>query len=555
MTAEKTPICLEEILASEETRAFLETLASVSGVSFVVCDRNGTPLRGFPASRRAGRVRRGGPGMGGVSGWDPRDLGHEVRTEERLLGEVRGRVCRGGDAGRVRTIVGLAARWLSDKGRVEHAIESLAGELSNKYEELNLLYELGEEMASVLDTTEICRIVLRKAREVIGAERAAVLLWRPDKGVLETAASLGPWQDPEGGLWRVEPGRGIFGTVLAEGRPLLIEEMTGPGAPPSRRRSCPEDALLSAPLLVSPLRVKERVIGLICLLRRRSAKGFEAGDLKLLSAVGSGAALSVSNSLLVRDLKENERIRREMEIAETVQRNLLPRRAPEMPGAELAGHCVPAERVGGDYFDFFPAPDGNVGFVVADVSGHGIGPGIMMAITRGLLQGEALRSEDPAEMMEDVNRILFPDLVASELFITMAYFVYRPRDRMLWFVNGGHDPPLLLRGDGRGVELLDAEGMAIGMLPEVAFERKIRRLFPGDLVVAYTDGLVEAVGGRKGRDGMERFLEVLDRFRGRSASGILEGLFNAVRSMAEKGDLPIPPEDDMTAVVLKVTFS
>jgi serine phosphatase RsbU (regulator of sigma subunit) len=240
-----------------------------------------------------------------------------------------------------------------------------------------------------------------------------------------------------------------------------------------------------------------------------------------------------------------------MEIAETVQQNLLPRKAPDIPGVEFAGHCVPAKKVGGDYFDFFPNPDGDVGIVVADVSGHSIGSGIMMAITRGLLQSEAIRNKRPPRLLQDVNRILFNDLVSSELFITMAYFLYSPEGRRLAYANGGHNPPVLFRAGSDEPQLLDAEGMAIGFLPHVEFEEKGWELVPGDLLVAYTDGLVEAESVAGTPFGMERLIDCVKKDRHKPAAEILQGLLQAAREHIGGEDPRDAQQDDLTLVVLK----
>jgi serine phosphatase RsbU (regulator of sigma subunit) len=346
---------------------------------------------------------------------------------------------------------------------------------------------------------------------------------------------------------------GVCGYVFRTGKPLLVEDMADlPEDMPQGRGQYRTDSFLSVPLLMSPLKVKEKVIGLINLADKPAEKAYHAGDLKLLSAISAEAALSIYSSVLIRDLKENERIQKEMEIAETVQKNLLPREAPDITGVEFVGHCLPAKRVGGDYYDFFPDSEGNVGIVVADVSGHSIGSGIMMAITRGLLQSEAIRNKSPSQLLRDVNRILFNDLVSSELFITMAYFLYSPEKRWLSFVNGGHNPPLLLRAGSDEPELLDAEGMAIGFLPDVEFEEKGWELAPGDLLVAYTDGLVEAEDEQGVPFGMDRLMQYILQARHEPAEEILEGLLQASMEHIGGEDPQSAQQDDLTLVVLKV---
>ena len=561
MTQDLPPgVSLEEILGSEEVSGFLETLSALGRMPFVLHGPEGRALAAFSGngfvceavlhSRKDGKagfcpceeLRRE---------YEEYGIVQEIRLQDWRLGEVRSCLKNQPDTVRARQSIQLAARWINDRINTEYNINSLSGEILNKYEELNLLYELSEEIASVFNTREICEIVLRKALNVIGAEKASILLWDPVRERLRVMASVGLPEQLEDELERGHE-EGVCGYVFRTGKPLLVEDMADlPEDMSQGKGEYRTDSFLSVPLLMSPLKVKEKVIGLINLADKPSERAYHAGDLKLLSAISAEAALSIYSSILIRDLKENERIQKEMEIAETVQRNLLPREAPDIPGVEFAGHCVPAKRVGGDYFDFFPDSEGNVGILVADVSGHSISSGIMMAITRGLLQSEAIRNKSPSQLLRDVNRILFNDLVSSELFITMAYFLYSPESRWLSFVNGGHNPPVLLRAGSDEPELLDADGMAIGFLPDVEFEEKGWELAPGDLLVAYTDGLVEAENEQGTPFGMDRLLHYIRGARHEPAAEILEGLLEAAMEHIGGEDPQSAQQDDLTLVVLK----
>jgi serine phosphatase RsbU (regulator of sigma subunit) len=562
MMPEDSPgVSLHEVLGSEEFRGFLQTLSSLACIPFVLHGPDGSALASFSGNGSACEAVPPDRGSGGEEScpcaglrgeMEEYGLVQEIRLQDWRLGEIRSCMKKQPDADRARRSLQAAAGWINEKINAEYSINSLSGEVLNKYEELNLLYELSEEMASVFNTREICEIVLRKALNVIGAEKASILLWDPAQGRLRIMASVGLPEPAEDGP-AADRNDCVCGYVFRTGKPLLVDNLADlPDEISPGRGEYRTDSFLSVPLLVSPLKVKEKVIGVINLADKPGGRAYDAGDLKLISAISSEAALSVYSSILVRDLKENERIQKEMEIAETVQRNLLPREAPAIAGVELAGRCAPAKKVGGDYYDFFPDSEGNVGILVADVSGHSIGSGIMMAITRGLLRSEALRQKRPGRLLEDVNRVLFQDLASSELFLTMAYFFYSPRTRRLAYANGGHNPAVLLREASGEPELLDAEGMAVGFLPEVEFEEKARELSPGDLLVAYTDGVVEAEDPQGSPFGMERFLASIRRHRHRPSAEILEGLFQAVREHIGGEDPQEAQQDDLTLVVLKI---
>jgi len=552
---------LKNILRSQETREMLQQLAFMGRISFTVCDEKAQPLLTV-SDNGAGNEITGhttpeimqSPTSGAcpLPDADLQPFKQEILYQDQRAGEILGHINGPTDPDKAHCTLHLAADWIREKIESEVNQNSLSAEILNNYEELNLLYEFSEEIISVFDTREICEIVLRKALSVIGADKASIFLWDTHKKKLCMMASVGLPEDHKPDL-TLDADGGICGHVFQTGKALLVEDMASlpkelmPGEGDYRT-----DSFLSVPLLVSPMKVKGKIIGVINLADKPARRSYHAADLKLLSAIGSQATLSILNSSLIQEAKENERIQKEMEIAEAVQKNLLPRRAPEIPGIELAGRCVPAKEVGGDYYDFFPNRDGCLGFLVADVSGHSISSGIMMAITRGLLQGEAVHEKSPGKLLEDINRSLYSDLVSSELFITMCYFSYNPHNRRLDFANGGHNPSILIRAGSEDAELLDAEGMAIGFLDEVEFEEKKTTLASGDLLVLYTDGIVEAENENQDQFGMDRLLNLLRNLRDRPAEEILEGLHCAVLEHMGGTEPQTRQQDDITMLILKI---
>lgn len=199
------------------------------------------------------------------------------------------------------------------------------------------------------------------------------------------------------------------------------------------------------------------------------------------------------------DITERRRAegqRHELDIARKIQLSLLPKAALKMPGLQVYGVCEPASHVGGDYFDYFRVRD-HVDMVIADVSGHSMGSALMMAETRSTLKAEARRAgegqdQGPGATLAVINELLYEDLNGAEQFISMFYLRYTPRTRELRYASAGHNPPLLLRAGAPSCEQLDAEGLVLGVLKDVKFEEKVLTLAPGDRILLYTDGIVEA---------------------------------------------------------------
>jgi hypothetical protein len=284
---------------------------------------------------------------------------------------------------------------------LEDQLAEMAAELLDRYEELNLLYDLGGSLASVFDPERICAIALDKAAQAIGSTQAVVALTGP-QGV-ELAAARGGAVLDEGGITE---------HVAVTGHEVLLHE--NDPAPDGVIRLGSE-SILSVPLLPPSA---DKPIGALTLAGKPDGARFTAGDAKLANAVATQLAAAVYTSRLVDSLRSAEAVRREMEIAATIQRSLLPERPPDVPNVQLAALCVPAANVGGDYYDFVVDKAGGLSLVIADVAGHSIGSALMMAMGRSILRRELDGGGEPAAVLRATNAALFDDLVRAGLFIT-----------------------------------------------------------------------------------------------------------------------------------------
>ena len=247
-------------------------------------------------------------------------------------------------------------------------------------------------------------------------------------------------------------------------------------------------------------------------------------------------------------LLENERVKRDMEIAKQIQRSLLPTIPPALPGMLIAGSCLPAAHVGGDYFDYFNRGDDTLDIVIADVSGHNVGAALIMAETRSVLRANVQQTVHPGELMRRLNDVLYDDLTRSELFISMFYVSYSFKTRLLRYANAGHNRPLLLKRRAPGCSDLDTEGLILGVLPEVTFEEKSVRLDPGDILLLYTDGIIEAENATGEFFGIDRVCSALNLLRDDTPDAIISALFETLDEFLGEAQ----PQDDITLVALKL---
>ena len=297
-------------------------------------------------------------------------------------------------------------------------------------------------------------------------------------------------------------------------------------------------------------------------LLRQGTVALGKGDLDYHLTIETGdefEELAHSFNSMAKDLKKNieelrrttaekERYAKEMEIAKEIQDNFLPEFTPTIPGIELAATTLPAMEIGGDLYDFIPVSKERWGLAIADVSGKGVSAALFMALCSTLIRVSGGAEADPSVVMEHANQMIYAD-GRSSMFITTFYGVLDPANRKFTYVNAGHNPPMLVRGDPAEVQTLE-EGkcIALGVVPEVALMCAELVLEPGDLIVMYTDGVTEAFNPQDEEFGEERLMDYLQKHRNYPVREIIDGLIDEVRKFCGSR----PQSDDITLVVVKV---
>lgn len=239
----------------------------------------------------------------------------------------------------------------------------------------------------------------------------------------------------------------------------------------------------------------------------------------------------------------------EVDRAEAVQTSLFPHRKPRLETLEYLGLCQPAQHVSGDYYDFLPLGSGAMAIAVGDVSGKGISAGLLMAGLQGRLQSQAAEFGDRLEDLVVRLNSAVCDVTDATRFVTFFYSVYRDDDRMLRYVNAGHNPPLLLRRKGNGprVQRLGEGGMVLGVMPEASYQGGSVRLESGDVCVLYTDGLTEITNPAGEEFGEERLIEALEGAEHLPLNGLAETLLAEARAFGAGEE----PKDDITLVLAR----
>ncbi|MEJ2208504.1 MAG: SpoIIE family protein phosphatase [Anaerolineae bacterium] len=214
---------------------------------------------------------------------------------------------------------------------------------------------------------------------------------------------------------------------------------------------------------------------------------------------------------------ERAHIEHQLQVARLIQQTLLPRRSPDVPGWRMYGHYQPAQAVGGDFYDFLTFPDGRLGLIVGDVTDKGMPAALLMATTRSLLRTVAGQEPSPGEVLRRVNELLVPE-IPPKMFVTCLYAVLDPGTGRLRFANAGHNLPYRSHPGNGGVAELRARGMPLGLMPDMEYEEKETMIAPGECLVFYSDGLVEAHNPRREMFGSQRLQGLLGDCAGECAT-------------------------------------
>jgi sigma-B regulation protein RsbU (phosphoserine phosphatase) len=418
------------------------------------------------------------------------------------------------------------------------------------YDAEQVLSELSDSVRGMVEARTLIETVAERISETLHIPRVAVLLG--GGGPYRPAYALGYGAAPDvafpagGGTAKLlqkqsEPARVYFDDPNS----WLYRE---PEMTDEDRSRLTE---LSAELLL-PLTTRDKLLGFISLGPKLSDEPYSRTDLRLLKSVAAQTGLALENAQLISEIADEvaqrERLNREVEIAREVQERLFPQTLPPIAGIAYAGACRSALGVGGDYYDFLALTAEKLGIAIGDVSGKGIAAALMMASLQASSRSEATRASDNlAAMMGNVNRLVF-EASSSNRYATFFYGQYDPVSRQLTYVNAGHNPPMLFHPcDGKcRVSRLEACGTVVGLLEDASYQQASLAIAPGDVLIAFTDGISEAMNAAEDEWGEERLIQTAKSCLGLPPAEIIAFIMRAADNFVAGAK----QNDDMTLIVL-----
>jgi serine phosphatase RsbU (regulator of sigma subunit) len=303
-------------------------------------------------------------------------------------------------------------------------------------------------------------------------------------------------------------------------------------------------------ILCVPFGVGREMLGVVYLDEPQLDPGEQSTDvIELVAAFGDLAGIAFANARHLEEVARRERLSEELKIASRIQRKLLPETAPRVPGLEIAGRTIPAEEVGGDLYDFFLGPTGDLFISCGDVSGKGAGAGIVMASARALLRAYAERESRTDRLLAALNNALVRDLEKGS-FVSIVLLRYSPTTQKVAFAGGGHEHLLVCRPRTGNVERIRSGGVVLGLSADVSgkLEERPLDLAPGDQVVLYTDGATEAASPEGEELGLDRLAAIVGIAREKTPADMVAHVVEHVRRFTGEG---YPLRDDLTVVALK----
>jgi len=300
---------------------------------------------------------------------------------------------------------------------------------------------------------------------------------------------------------------------------------------------------------VIPMIVKSRVIGLLLFGLKHSGSQFSGKDIELLTATVNQSAIAIENARLYESEAEKDKIERDLDLARKIQQGLLPKCIPEMNGLDICGQMVPAQQVGGDYFDLIPISGQKLYVIVGDVSGKGLSASLYMTKLQTMMQLACKTERSPKEILVEVNKSLY-DSIERNWFITLTLALFDTEKKIVKFCRAGHMP--ILTAKNGTVDVYKTQGLGLGLEIGIIFERTLIEqeisLKEGEIYAFFSDGITEAMNEKKDLFGEDKLTELLKNQTSKRSAEIMNFVWDEIKTFRGQA----PPSDDMTMVLVKV---
>jgi sigma-B regulation protein RsbU (phosphoserine phosphatase) len=416
-------------------------------------------------------------------------------------------------------------------------------QIPSSVRERNAIMSVSQIMATNIELDDLLQRIVNELVSTIDAERGALYLIDEDNNELVSRVLLDESPSDRTEI-RVKIGEGVAGYVAATGETLNIEDAYH--NPQFHQAYDEATGYKSRSILTMPLRnIDQKIIGVVQLLNKKG-EAFTSRDERLLRAMAAQAVISIENARLHKQEMQQRLIRQELETARAIQISFLPQNIPQYQGWDIAAFWSPVRDVSGDFYDFFELADHRLAVSIGDVSGKGIPAALFMALSVTVLRFAMEINFAPAEMLQRANQTIIANQ-QSKMFLTAFVAYVDLKTGSVDFASAGHNPPVIYRKRLSKCDYLETGGVAMGIFKTADYEGRSARMYNGDMIVLYTDGITEAINDDEEEFDESRLADVIGAHADDSAQEIANAIVRAVTDFAgQQGSF-----DDETLVVIK----
>jgi phosphoserine phosphatase RsbU/P len=411
--------------------------------------------------------------------------------------------------------------------------------LRRAVDELAILNDLALAISGSLDSQKIMRSIVSRSIRAIHAEQGDITL--VDEDQMNPSHTLVRSMISSSSSSPLHLNQNLLGWMQINKKPLVINDPRND----QRFRNVQWDPSIRS-VLSAPLTVRSKLIGILTLYNSSEPQGFSESEQRLLAIIAAQSGQVVENARLYEEELELQNVRREMDLAASIQKKLIPGLVPVIDGYTIAGRNMTAQTVGGDYYDFIKMDENRWALCLGDISGKGLPASLLMANLQAVLRGHVLHVDKPAAILRHANRQLYQS-TSPEKFATLFLGILDCENHTLTYSSGGHEHPYLLRADGNDLRL-QAGGVPLGMIDGMVYQEETVELRPGDCLYIFSDGVTDNVNSEMELYGEERMQSVLKEgySEHQQPDKLIDKIFRASMLHSGKDQL----FDDMTAVVL-----
>jgi serine phosphatase RsbU (regulator of sigma subunit) len=432
------------------------------------------------------------------------------------------------------------------KNRIQTFIDRIFFRKDYNYEEI--IEKIGGTITSLLDLGQILKQLVETFIDDIFIDTSSIMLLNTAGTEYQTCLAVG------------EKNREVEQVVLKKDEPLIriikdkkseitIYDVLEDPKYQMISNKCSKVFKNLYAILMVPLIFQDEMIGLLNLGMKKSGKFYNREDIDLINTLANQGAVAIKNARLFQDNLDKQRMEEELAIARDLQSSMLPCTFPKIEGYQIAALSLPAREVGGDFFDFIEIERNKLGLVIGDVAGKSVSGALVMAASRSVFRMLSEEILNTGDIMNRANQRLKND-ITKNMFVALLYAVLNVRDQTLSLCSAGQNQPIHIYSENGGIRFIETKGdtFPLGILDDAVYQETCIQLRPGDKVIFYTDGIVEAMNEQKEIFGFERLMEAAKDLQLMTAESLLQGIIDKVKAFSGN----VGQDDDLTVIVMSV---